>query len=668
MLPLLHKLTIALGATMLFVALQLSTALAHHGGPHATITLWPIADPTACDPMVPPCDPANPTPGLIGFNPNETDEDPNGATLHVVNGTNKLTMVTNINNALPTNGRPNGLIFWNPATNIFKWYGVAVGFSSGVDVNLRQLNTQYNPPGNPAGKAFQYGDVWSAVRGDPQTALYHNSRGTNDFRHYSIVGQSGVIGANAVAVHPNGDVFFTAEDPGFGAFIGRLDPETNNVTTWLVGSSAGYLAIDSYGMVYATVSNALALTPPADAIVRLNPNITMPTVLNPNVLAWAVPVDPLLPLLPQFCANPCVDGLGPFMETPDGIDLDSAGNVWFVETSSNEIGRLEPNSGRMTEFTGIGVDNPQMVGVRGSGSSVEAFFTEGDGESVSRVIPHPQHNGPTFAAPVPKAVAPVPCLTLLDGRNTCQAIHLDESIDAQQTKIQPLVYTRPAVPAPGAYGTEIHRWAPMPAPPLPDVDGVVNPNDNCTNIASQLADPDANPAGRACHPSGMTDVTGTMTVYGSYLDPIFQGTSAVFRLYDPPDGAAPEEPPLIPALAGWKRISAAGSIPAANGKKATFSIALDKKSSSATPTGRIRYANPATGEKVVSTAIQSVTVAGNAATITGTCTNNGAACSFTIVVTDNGVLGLPEMFSIVGQGVGPAVGNVSNGNVTIYSN
>jgi hypothetical protein len=193
---------------------------------------------------------------------------------------------------------------------------------------------------------------------------------------------------------------------------------------------------------------------------------------------------------------------------------------------------------------------------------------------------------------------------------------------------------------------------------------VVDPSDNCTSIASLPA----NPAGRACHPSGMTDVTGTMTVYGSYLDPLFQGTSAVFRLYDPPEGAPAEEPPLLPMLQGWQRVSASGSIPAAGGKKATFAIAVDRAHATATPSGRIRYTNPATGEKVVSTAIQSVSVAGNAATITGSCTNNGATCTFSIVVTDNGVLGLPETFTITGQGISLATGSISNGNVTITSN
>jgi hypothetical protein len=663
MLRLLRKITFALAAT-LFIAFQWlafggSPALAHHNGPHATITLWPLVDPTACGPDFPVCPPSDPAPGLVGFSPNETDEDPYGLTEQVVKDSKKLTMVTNINGLLTAeNLRTNGIIYWNPATNVFKSYGVTVGISSGIDVNLRQ--TAYT---EGFGKRFQQGDVWSAVRGDvdASTALYVHFRGTKEFRRYTLAGPSGVIGANAVAVHPNGDVFFTAEDPFVGGFIGRLDPKTNDVTSWPVGAGVGYLAIDSKGMVYATVSNALALGGVSDAIVRLNPSIKVPTEDYPNLVAWGVPGE-----VAQFCPNECLDLVGGPYETPNGIDLDSAGNVWFAQTQSNEIGRLDPVSGKVTEFTGTGVLNPQQVGVRGSGSSVEAFFTEGDGEAVSRVIP--RHFGSPAELMKAKPVQPLPCITVpTTTLKTCKAVSQDESINPQQTEIKPLVYQRPAYAAPGPHGDEIYRWAPMPAPPLPDVDGVADPNDNCTNIVvDPPTDPSENPVGRSCHPSGMTDVTGSMTVFGSYLDPLFQGTSAVFRLYDPPDGPAPQEPPLIPALEGWKRVLASGSIPAANGKKATFSIAVDRAHTTATPSGRIRYTNAATGEKVVSTAIQSVTVAGNAATITGTCTNNGVSCSFTVVVTDNGI-GLPETFSITGQGVGPATGSVGNGNVTIYS-
>src|SRR5712692_7387052 len=98
----------------------------------------------------------------IGFNPDESVEDIAGLTGHVATAANPQTIATTIENTTHPEG-PCGLIFWNPATNAFKWYGISGGFSAGIDLNLRApLLT--GPAGSVFGApTFQPGDVWVAI-------------------------------------------------------------------------------------------------------------------------------------------------------------------------------------------------------------------------------------------------------------------------------------------------------------------------------------------------------------------------------------------------------------------------------------------------------------------------------------------------------------------------
>jgi hypothetical protein len=587
-------------------------AYASHGLPHATVTLWRLLDT------------ANP----IGFNPTETDDDTGGVTGHVATSTSKLTIVTIVNNSLHPNGRANGIVFWNPATNDFKAYAVVpAGFSAGIDVNLRA------PVLTGAGRTFQPGDVWVSVQApDGGGPLYVNFKGSDIFRQYFLVDAAGAAnGVKGVVIdQTTGHVFFTDENPP--GTINRLNPATNQWTRWEVGGIPGYITVDSVGRVYATVSQSTLLTPAADAIVQIDPRPGLPT--SNQVTAWRVPGDN------NFCPGQCPVSAGSLPETPNGIDLDGAGDVWFVESQSNEVGRLEPGTGRITEFTGVdptppnpGVNNPQMIGARGSGTTVESFFTEGDGEAVGRV--RPQHSGPFVVTPI------VQTLTT----RILAPSFADETIAPQRTNIRPTAVNV----ASRAAGPDIVRF-PMPTP-----------RGGKTDLPR--------------HPSGLTDVTSQLTIFGTYLDPARAGNSAVFRVFDPVDGPLPDPDPLLAPLLGWQRITGAGTIATASGT-ATFALAVDREQEGATPTGRLRYRNQATGDKVVSTAIGSVTVVGNTATIEGTCSNNDSPCTFTLVVQDLSEFGAADTFTIQGQGQGfplasggitLASGTLTSGNIVIHN-
>jgi len=401
----------------------------------------------------------------IGHNPDESVEDIAGITGHVATLANPQTIATTIENTTHPEG-PCGLIFWNPATNSFKWYGISGGFSAGIDLNLRApLLT--GPVGSVFGApTFQPGDVWVAINGG-SPPIYVNFKGSNNFRFYPVGG------ANGVQVdQTTGKIYFTDL---FSGTINRLDPATNAVTTWTVGGSPHYLAIDSTGRVYSAVARA-TVAGGVDAIVRIDP-----AAATNNVTSWVIPGGGLT--------------LGLSFQTPDGVSFDTAGNLWFTESTSNEIGRLNPSTGEICEFTKAGISNPQLVASSGSGSLLQTFFTEGTGNAVSVV---------TQAAAVPIAS---PCPTQTPSVNTMVApggfsVSFSDSI---RTPRGPTTITPLPVSVSGVDGTPGVVRFPMPTP-----------------MGGNAAAPN--------FPSGMTGVVLPTTVFGSYLDPSFAGNSAVFQV------------------------------------------------------------------------------------------------------------------------------------------
>jgi hypothetical protein len=654
---------------------------AHAGVPTELVWLWPFADPTDPDPAD-----ANPAPRMIGLNPNETDEDPEGNTAHVATASYPLSMVTAISNTMHQGIDPSGqlcnfappalplppgtpcvtgrgfvgLVFWNPGTSKFQWFGVVPsGAASGVDVNrgtsrLKVPAAEQAPPARAVAPAppeyFRAGDVWATVQTpDAFGPLYVNFKGSNVFRYYLPVDLS-FLGAQGVTVdQAAGYVYFTNEAPP--ASIHRLNPATNELKTWVVGgpgSTAQYLTVKS-GKVYMTVSD---LTLGVDAVVRLDPSTN-------RVVAWKVPGDE------NFCTiSQCPTDPGTFQATPDGIDVDSAGQIWFVETQSNQVGRLDPAASLITEFTGLDVNGPQQIAAAGSGSSVQTFFTEGPGEAVSMVKPKnsqpemvPTVLDTTCLEPVlPPALPPVPppaCVLIKGEMKPFDTVILPETAN--------IPFEQATVPCqPGTCDAEVVRFAPMPAPPAE------------RGGAPELTDPDPKKYPKCqpiapCYPSGLSDVTGSMIVYGSYLDPQFRGNSAVFKAWEPAGEPAVVTPLINLPLPGWRSVTGVGAVNVVGStKRAAFGIIIQRKSDGAPVTGRFSYYNPATGDRVTSTSISSVLVVGTTATIQGSCVNNGTPCTFTLIVQDNGSA-LADAVTITGDGLATAGGPLNTGNVTIQT-
>src|SRR2546428_12684284 len=97
--------------------------------------------------------------------------------------------------------------------------------------------------------------------------------------------------------------------------------------------------------------------------------------------------------------------------------------------------------------------------------------------------------------------------------------------------------------------------------------------------------------------------------------------------------------------------------------RSTSSAALDRsasmieQSSSGVLSGQLQYSNHPSGAKVRSATYTSPMIVGHTATFDGTCTVNGAPCSFTVNVIDNGEPGATDRFTISVSG-GPTEGGV----------
>ena len=622
-----------LAATSLVPAVRAERAYADSTA-YAVVNVWPLMDMTSTDPNNP-----SATPNVIGMNPTESAEDVNGVTSQVSTPGNKGAVVTVMKTMIGSaDGALVGLVYWNPATNAFKWYGVIDGGSvPGVDVN-RSAPSLLGAAGDlGVTPTFQAGDVWGAVEGsfdnstNLQPSLFVHFKGSDNFRKYQFIGSSGAVAAvNDVKVDQHtGMVYFTDEGVGAAGSINQLDPRTNTVTTWIVGGVPHYLAIDSSGMVYATVAlDDVAFTPANDAIVRLDP-------ASGTMVAWPLPT-----ASGNFQSAP-LTSFG--SEIADGINLDGSGNVWFVESQTNKVGRLQPSSlppytATITEFTKPGVADPQQIAASGSGSNLQVFFTEGDGQSLSMV--KPQSMGSAVVPQVKPAVT-APTVTLT----------ADQVRPSRSATIPPATYSVPAT------DPEITRFFPMPPPA-----GVTPPAGSNPTDPACVADD--------CHPSGLTDVA-MGGVLGNYLDPMMSGSSAVFRITVQTtrgqDNPGQGEGAHVTG-GGWIPVAGAGG----GDNKATFGFSVK---GGTRLKGHLEFNNHNTGDRVHSDTINSVAITGNTATFTGTGRDkNNQPCDFRVTVQDNSRNGSLDTFQIDDDSsnplppcavAGPSV--LGGGNIVIHS-
>lgn len=291
----------------------------------------------------------------MGRDPHETIDDVTGLTGQV----GAPTMVTAMENQFFV--PPCAIIFWNRDTNDFLAVGATGGFQFAVDVNRSTTVS------TTVGVGFGGGDAWATVNGNSSFSPYMVQRGT---AAATPVGGSGTatgfrwsLGASsATGVRVNsatGKVYLGNFFPGE---LIELDPVTDTVRKWSVGNRPYFLELDSSGRVYATATAGGGFP---DQIIRLDP-------VTSDVTRWNIPGGGL-----QATVS---------FGTPNFITGDVGGNIWFTESASNEVGRLNPGTNVIDEFTKAGLGRLDAIASSGAGATLQNFMTETSGHVTVQTV------------------------------------------------------------------------------------------------------------------------------------------------------------------------------------------------------------------------------------------------------------------------------------------
>jgi hypothetical protein len=121
--------------------------------------------------------------------------------------------------------------------------------------------------------------------------------------------------------------------------------------------------------------------------------------------------------------------------------------------------------------------------------------------------------------------------------------------------------------------------------------------------------------------------------------------------------------PVAPSAGG--KVTGGGSVEV-DGGLGTFAFSVQRKASGGPIDGKLQFIIHATRVAIRSVSLTSLVIASNVATISGTCTENGAPCTFAATVTDNGEPGTSDTFLISVSAGSPAGGLLRGGNVQVH--
>ncbi len=433
---------------------------------------------------------------VLGLAPGGSVEDPAGLTGHFTGQPTIATVFTQGANP----GGPSGVAYWGPETSTFSFFGKTVGFPTSIDLN------RAGPvmPGGPFGASFGPGDVW--IGGQQNQPLYVHIHGTYAFRTYgtdnAVDPPSGRVWGVKVD-QSTGLVFVAQPDEGR---ISRLDPPTGLVTMWDLRTACGgvscgaptYVTLDGAGRPYATMAYS-------DGLLRVDAGSDGTLGTPDDTLAfWRVPS---LDGTPSFRTP----GSMVELENPNGVTTDADGNVWFAESSSNEIGRLSAGpdgvlgtaDDLICEYTTSGLTNPQQITTTGSGRQLQVYVTEGDGNAVS-ILTQAEAD---LAGPPARVCTTVAPLTFPAVLRAVVTRMFDEQVMPISVVIMPTIFSVPGTGT-GASGTVLTPSG-EPVPPIVRFSPMPNP------LVSTFGMPTGD-AGNG-FPSGLTGVYAGNRAAGAYL-------------------------------------------------------------------------------------------------------------------------------------------------------
>jgi len=123
--------------------------------------------------------------------------------------------------------------------------------------------------------------------------------------------------------------------------------------------------------------------------------------------------------------------------------------------------------------------------------------------------------------------------------------------------------------------------------------------------------------------------------------------------------------PVVPPAQTAGKVTGGGSISVAGGI-GSFGFNAKRDAAGAPVDGNLEYVNHASGANVHSVTFTTFAVSGNTASFGGSCTSNGAPCTFTVNAADNGEPGRNDSFEIT-VNAGPAEGGkLRSGNIQVH--
>ena len=176
--------------------------------------------------------------------------------------------------------------------------------------------------------------------------------------------------------------------------------------------------------------------------------------------------------------------------------------------------------------------------------------------------------------------------------------------------------------------------------------------------------------------SGVSHGTLTLNADGSFTytpATAYKGTDSF--TYKANDGAADSNVATVtitvtPNAGRAAKVTGAGEVQVNNPDGiANFGFNIKRDLADGTASGQLDYYNSATGMTVKSTSITSLNISGTMATFSGTGTKNGAPCTFTVTIEDNGEPGAgTDRFSIAvsGEPVQGGGAPITSGNIQIH--
>ncbi len=177
----------------------------------------------------------------------------------------------------------------------------------------------------------------------------------------------------SVKFDSSGSVYFIESNANK---IGRLHLETNKISEWsLPSNSSDSSAGNNSGIKdNSRQLSSLSLDPSTRSVYYLEGNSNTIGRLDPEtnkITEWVLP------------SNSSDSGMGQLSSL--GVDA-STGNVYYVESNSNTIGRLDPETNKITEWS-VQSNNTQIQSITLGWSENEIYFVDSNANKIGRLAP-----------------------------------------------------------------------------------------------------------------------------------------------------------------------------------------------------------------------------------------------------------------------------------------